>query len=49
MGWFTRSDQHKAVPEKKEDVWVKCPSCSAHIFKEEWEKAFMVCPECHHH
>jgi acetyl-CoA carboxylase carboxyl transferase subunit beta len=49
MGWFTRSDHHKAAPEKKEDVWIKCPSCSAHIFKEEWERAFMVCPECHHH
>lgn len=49
MGWFTRSNQPKVVAEKKEDVWVKCPSCSAHIFREEWEKSFMVCSKCNHH
>ncbi|MEI6807547.1 MAG: acetyl-CoA carboxylase, carboxyltransferase subunit beta [bacterium] len=49
MGWFTRSSQQKVVVEKKEDVWVKCPSCSAHIFKEEWETSFMVCSKCNHH
>lgn len=49
MGWFTRSSQQTVVVDKKEDVWVKCPSCSAHIFKEEWDKSFMVCSKCNHH
>jgi len=49
MGWFSRSNRRKAQAEKKEDVWVKCPSCSAHIFKEEWEKSFHACSKCNHH
>ena len=49
MGWFTRAENKNVVVEKKEDVWVKCPSCSAHIFKEEWEKSFLVCSECNYH
>jgi len=49
MGWFSRSDRGKTPAEKKEDVWVKCPSCSAHIFKEEWESSFHVCQKCNHH
>ncbi|MEI6971699.1 MAG: acetyl-CoA carboxylase, carboxyltransferase subunit beta [bacterium] len=49
MGWFTRTERQNVVVEKKEDVWVKCPSCSAHIFKEEWDKSFMVCSQCNYH
>ena len=50
MGWFSRSDRRKAPVEvKREDVWVKCPSCSAHIFKEEWDKSFQICSKCNYH
>lgn len=50
MGWFTRG---KKAPEsaavKPEDMWVICPSCKAHIFKEEWHKELKVCPKCNFH
>lgn len=50
MGWFSRSKEPKAqTPPKTEDMWTICPSCKAHIFKEEWEKALKVCPKCGFH
>lgn len=49
MGWFTRSQKRKQPAEKKEEVWVKCPSCSAHLYKEEWEKSFHACSTCNYH
>jgi len=49
MGWFTKSEKRKQPAEKKEEVWVKCPACSAHIFKEEWEKSLHVCATCNFH
>ncbi len=50
MGWFTKSKrQREERAERKNDTWCKCPSCSAHVFKEEWEKSLRVCPECNYH
>lgn len=50
MGWFKRKKEPEVRPElKKEDVWVQCPSCSAHIFKDEWDKNFKVCSRCNFH
>ena len=49
MGWFSRSSRDKAVPEKKADIWAKCPSCSAHVHKEEWTSSSRVCPKCGYH
>lgn len=47
MGWFTRpSLKHKS---KKEELWILCTSCKAHIFKEEWKKNLGVCPKCNFH
>ncbi len=37
------------MPVPREDLWAKCPECAAHIFKEEWDKAFRVCPKCNYH
>lgn len=48
MGWFTKSKK-KAVPDGKEDLWTVCPSCNAHVFKEEWEDNLYVCPKCNYH
>jgi acetyl-CoA carboxylase carboxyl transferase subunit beta len=48
MGWFNRSSRRKTMAER-EGIWEKCPSCSAHIHKEEWEKSIRVCSECNYH
>ena len=47
MAWFRKSKQ-KAQPGKAE-LWEVCPSCKAHVFKEEWLAAIKVCPKCNHH
>lgn len=51
MGWFSVSRRRKQAEERKrtEDMWTICPSCNAHIFKEEWHKNLRVCPKCNHH
>jgi acetyl-CoA carboxylase carboxyl transferase subunit beta len=50
MGWFKRTKQTiEAAAVKPEDMWVICPSCKAHIFKEEWHKGLKVCPKCNFH
>ena len=36
----------RSVPD---DLWIRCPSCEATIFKREVEKQHNVCPECDHH
>jgi len=47
MGWFKRSPEPKADLEK--GLFVACPKCKAHIFEEEWESSYKVCPKCNHH
>ena len=49
MGWFTKRQETAPKPEPKEDIWIHCPSCKAHIYKEEWEKNFKVCSQCSYH
>jgi acetyl-CoA carboxylase carboxyl transferase subunit beta len=49
MGWFTRSRHRKPAAERKGGLWTQCPSCSAHVFKEEWGKSNRVCPTCNYH
>lgn len=50
MPWFIKP---KTVEEKqkpvKEDIWVKCDSCKAHVFKEDWFNSMNVCPKCGFH
>ncbi len=48
MGWFTRT-QKKDTKKEKPELWNICPSCKAHIFKEEWTANLKVCPECNYH
>ncbi len=47
MGWFTRRD--KKTKEELAEIWQVCPSCKAHVFKEEWQAALKVCPKCGYH
>ena len=44
MGWFSKSEP-RAQP-LKEDIWVRCKKCSAHVFKEDWHNTLSVCPKC---
>jgi len=47
MGWFTRRD--KKSNEELAEIWQVCPSCKAHVFKEEWQAGLKVCPKCGYH
>ena len=49
MGWFSKSRDKSTATEGREELWVVCKSCTAHVFKEEWEKGHKVCPQCNYH
>ncbi len=51
MPWFSKSKSAEAQKKKpaKEDIWVKCESCKAHVFKEDWYNSMSVCPKCGYH
>lgn len=54
MSWFDklmpsriRTEQRsRSVPE---GLWVKCPSCSAQLYRAELKRNLHVCPQCDHH
>lgn len=47
MAWFSKQ---KAKDNKfNEDIWISCPICKKHIFKESWVQDHKVCPACGHH
>ena len=48
MGWFSKIPEKKAEAVK-DDLWVVCPRCTAHIFKQDWRKNLQVCPKCNYH
>ncbi|MCK5528303.1 MAG: acetyl-CoA carboxylase carboxyltransferase subunit beta [Kiritimatiellae bacterium] len=47
MAWFKKSKNN--IAEEKPELWNICPSCKAHIFKEEWAAGLKVCPKCNYH
>lgn len=47
MGWFSKSTASKQ--EMPADIWQICPSCQAHVFKDEWALNMKVCPKCNYH
>lgn len=49
MAWFRKSQAKPPAPVAKEDLWVVCSACTAHIFKDEWENSLKVCPKCNAH
>lgn len=49
MGWFTKKKTPVPPLASKEEVWVQCPACKAHIYKEEWDKSVKVCSRCNYH
>jgi acetyl-CoA carboxylase carboxyl transferase subunit beta len=54
MSWFDkimpsriRTEQRsRSVPE---GLWVKCPACSAQLYRAELKRNCQVCPKCDHH
>jgi acetyl-CoA carboxylase carboxyl transferase subunit beta len=54
MSWFDklmpsriRTEQRsRSVPE---GLWVKCPACSAQLYRAELKRNLSVCPKCGHH
>jgi acetyl-CoA carboxylase carboxyl transferase subunit beta len=54
MAWFLRERAPKPVEateplQMKDDVWAKCPGCSAILYTKELKRNFGVCPKCNHH
>lgn len=50
MGWFTKKPKQTAIkPETKEELWIQCPSCNAHLYREEWDRNLQVCDRCGYH
>ncbi len=47
MAWFKKT--RKSTSEEKSELWNICPSCKAHVFKEEWAADLKVCPKCNYH
>ena len=47
MGWFSTNAAPKQ--ELPPDIWQICPSCQAHIIKDDWAANLKVCPKCNHH
>lgn len=54
MSWFEKlmpsrirtENRTRSVPE---GVWIKCPGCDAHLYRNELERNLNVCPKCNHH
>jgi acetyl-CoA carboxylase carboxyl transferase subunit beta len=49
MPWFSKTKIDTVRKPAKEDIWVRCESCNAHIFKEDWYNNLKVCPKCNYH
>jgi len=48
MGWFKKSNK-KQEADIPDGLFVVCSKCKAHVYKEEFERAFKVCPSCGFH
>lgn len=55
MGWFSRAKAPKPSLEDGErsqlpdDIWTKCPECSAILYTKELRRTFGVCLKCSYH
>jgi acetyl-CoA carboxylase carboxyl transferase subunit beta len=48
MPWFIKTNKKKKT-ELRDDLWIRCQGCKAHIFKEDWSNNLKVCPRCSFH
>ena len=54
MNWFDKLMPSRIQTEQRsrsvpEGMWVKCPSCSAQLYRAELKRNLQVCPKCDHH
>jgi acetyl-CoA carboxylase carboxyl transferase subunit beta len=55
MTWFKKGEEEKEGKEKREELkgsdqlWVKCNSCNAIIYRKVIEQNLQVCPKCNYH
>lgn len=49
MAWFSKSKSKDKGAGKKEELWIICSRCKAHVYKDEWQKNTKVCPKCNYH
>jgi acetyl-CoA carboxylase carboxyl transferase subunit beta len=48
MGWFDKSKPQEE-PQLGQDRYTVCRGCSEHVFTEQWQQDYKVCPKCGHH
>ena len=55
MGWFSRSKAPRPAVEDvakttlPDDIWTKCPQCSAILYTKELKRTLGVCSKCNYH
>jgi len=58
MGWFSRAKAPTSAPVEEDaadrlqlpdDIWTKCPGCSAILYTKELRRTFGVCAQCNYH
>jgi acetyl-CoA carboxylase carboxyl transferase subunit beta len=54
MTWFEKLMPSRIKTERRtrsvpEGLWIKCPECSAQLYRAELERNLQVCPKCNHH
>jgi acetyl-CoA carboxylase carboxyl transferase subunit beta len=48
MGWFDKNKKQEELLVGK-DRYTVCRGCSAHVFTEQWQQNYKVCPQCGYH
>lgn len=54
MTWYEKVLPSRIKTERRtrsvpEGLWIKCPQCSAQLYRAELERNLHVCPKCNHH
>lgn len=50
MPWFIKTKSEREAKKKSADeIWIKCQSCNAHVFKQDFLNNLSVCPKCNWH
>lgn len=50
MPWFIKTKTEREARKKQSDeIWIKCQSCNAHVFKQDFVNNLSVCPKCNWH
>lgn len=50
MSWLIKTRSERESRKKPTDeVWIKCQSCNAHVFKQDFSNNLNVCPKCSWH